>query len=67
VTDDNGTEYEIHDGTIDLISVDLPAGFEGKLTTRFIEPWYWRVAELISLVTLGYAIWMMHWKKQYEL
>ncbi|MBE5909504.1 MAG: hypothetical protein E7278_11835 [Lachnospiraceae bacterium] len=67
VTDDNGTEYEIHDGTIDLISVDLPAGFDGNLTTRFIEPWYWRVAEFISLVTLGYAIWMMHWKKKYEL
>ena len=67
VTDDNGNEYEIHDGTIDLISVDLPAGFDGNLTTRFIEPWYWRVAELISLLMLIYTIWMLHWKKHYEL
>jgi hypothetical protein len=67
VTDDNGNEYEIHDGTIDLISVDLPAGFEGNLTTRFIEPWYWRVAEVISLLMLIYTIWMLHWKKHYEL
>jgi|GEM_PF-587219 len=67
VTDDSGKEYEIHDGTIDLISVDLPAGFEGNLTTRFIEPWYWRVAEVLSLITLVVAICKHYWKKHYEM
>ncbi len=67
VMDESGTEYEISDGTIDLISVELPAGFDGKLITRFIEPWYWRLAEIISVLSVIACIWMVHWKKHYEL
>lgn len=67
VTDDSGNKYEIHDGNMDLISIDVPAGFDGNLITRFVEPWYWRLAELVSFLTVVWAVWVFHWKKHYEL
>ncbi len=51
VRDQNGTEYEIKDGTNNVINFSLPAGFSGNVTIDFEEPWYWRVAELLSLAT----------------
>lgn len=34
------------------VTVELPAGFEGEVTVSFESPWYWRLGEIISLVTL---------------
>lgn len=38
------------------VAVTVPAGYEGEVTVSFHEPWYWRVAELISLFTL---VWLL--------
>ncbi len=52
VWDDQGNHYDITDGKNDVIRFSLPAGFSGKITVDFIEPWYWRLGELISVVTV---------------
>ena len=52
VIDDKGNSYEISDGDQKEISISLPACFSGTLRVRFVEPVYWRVAELISLVSV---------------
>ena len=44
---------ELEDGTHFDIRVLIPAGFEGELTVRFQPPWYWRMGELISLLSLS--------------
>lgn len=49
---DNGDELQISSGTAHRISVFVPAGFSGTIRVGFSEPWYWRVSELISLITL---------------
>ena len=49
VYDDRGYEYVIRDGEYDLVSIDLPSGFDGTIHLRFIEPWYWRVSEAVSV------------------
>ena len=51
VYDDRGYEYVIRDGDYDLVSIDLPAGFDGTIHLRFIEPWYWRVSEAVSVIS----------------
>ncbi len=48
-----GEELELEDGTHFDIRVLIPAGFEGELTVRFQPPWYWRMGELISLLSLS--------------
>ena len=49
VTDDAGNQYEITDSEEDLISVTLPAGFEGNIYLRFVEPTYWTIAFGVSV------------------
>ena len=34
------------------VAVEIPAGFAGAVTVSFHEPWYWRLAELVSLATV---------------
>ena len=35
----------------------IPAGFDGQLEVCFVSPWYWHVAELISVfAVLGLGI-----------
>ena len=52
VTDDKGNSYEIFDGEQKEISISLPAGFSGTVRARFVEPIYWRAAEIISLLSV---------------
>ncbi len=35
-----------------LVRVTLPAGYCGQIMVRFIEPWYWRAAEVCSFFVL---------------
>ena len=49
---DNGEELEISPGESYRISVSVPANYGGTIRVGFREPWYWRVCELISLMTL---------------
>ena len=52
VIDDAGNEYAISDSDNKQIQFTLPAGFDGYITLDFIEPWYWRLAEFISLASV---------------
>ena len=52
VRDEFGTEYNIEDGMNNVIKFMLPPGFSGKVVIDFEEPWYWRMAELVSLISV---------------
>ncbi|MBD5529736.1 MAG: hypothetical protein HDR02_15240 [Lachnospiraceae bacterium] len=39
-------------GDNNVIRVLIPAGFDMRVTVRFVSPWYWRVAEIISYMML---------------
>lgn len=59
----DGEELKLEDGTHCDIRVLIPAGFEGELTVRFHPPWYWRMGELISLLSLlGIIAFSLHGK-----
>ena len=34
------------------MDVMIPAGFKGRVTTSFDEPWFWRISEVISFITV---------------
>lgn len=42
----------ITQGTNSRMRVMVPTGFKGNICVYFEEPWYWRAAEIISLMTL---------------
>ncbi len=54
VMDEYGNQYEIVDGTNNVIRFLLPAGFAGKVMIDFVEPWYWRAGEIVSVLAVLY-------------
>ena len=52
VKDDNGRKYEITDGKYNSIKFTLPKNFKGNITIDFVEPWYWRAGEIVTLLTI---------------
>lgn len=54
-----GEYLEVESGDNSVVRVLLPAGYEGEVHVQFTEPRYWRLAEVISLLTalgcIGYA------------
>ena len=49
------TALSVKDGEGHRVSVQIPAGFQGSVRVAFREPWYWRAAEAVSILT-GIAI-----------
>lgn len=55
---DTGEELEVYDGVNHTVHVKVPEGYEGTVRTTFVSPWYWRLAEAISLISgVGLAVW----------
>ncbi len=46
--DDEGNQYPIKDSDNEQVSVTLPAGFDGTVSLRYVEPWYWTVSTVVS-------------------
>ena len=49
---DGGEPLEITDDGSHLLGLSVPAGYSGRITVKFTEPWYWRAAELITLAVV---------------
>jgi hypothetical protein len=46
------------------VAVIIPSGYQGTLHVAFYEPWYWRAAEIISLLTLCFIIYDTFFRKE---
>ena len=44
---------EITDDGGHILQVCIPGGYAGTVSVRFVEPWYWRTAELVTLITVA--------------
>lgn len=55
---DNKTDIKltIMNGENNRAQIIIPTGYSGKVTVFFEEPWYWRGAEIISLIFLIWVI-----------
>jgi hypothetical protein len=49
---DTGQELNCYSGENCQVTVDIPAGFEGNVQVKFVSPVYWRIAEIVTAVTL---------------
>lgn len=56
--DESGNNLSISKGQNNLIKVALPDGYKGTVTIRFVSPWYWRVSEIVSLITAVGLLWL---------
>ena len=57
---------EIADDGRHLLQVCVPGDYMGQITVRFVEPWYWRTAEVLTLFTIvGMGVWLIR-KRRYR-
>ncbi|MCR4961727.1 MAG: hypothetical protein K6A74_09750 [Lachnospiraceae bacterium] len=49
---DDGSRLKTFDGYNDLVTVIVPAGYEGNIKVTFKQPVYWVIAAIVSLITL---------------
>lgn len=53
-----GEKLTVYAGGNNTVHVNVPAGYEGRIYVTFVSPWYWRLAEAVSLLSgMGLAVW----------
>lgn len=55
-----GETLQVVPGTSYRISVSIPAGFSGEINVKFYEPWYWKIGDVLSLLTLIAILHVLH-------
>jgi hypothetical protein len=48
---ETGEELAVTAGANNVVRVEIPAGFDGSISARFVSPFYWRIAEAVTLAT----------------
>ena len=65
--EESGERLQMCAGDNNVVRVMIPASYEGSFKVEFVSPWYWRMAEWISLLSfvgfLGFGIWKTQKKK----
>jgi hypothetical protein len=49
---DTGARLAVSDGASKRVKVEIPGGYSGSFVVRFVSPWYWRLAEAVSVLTV---------------
>lgn len=62
---ETGQSLEITDGDNHVVRVNIPKGYEGGMSIDFNSPWYWRLAEIVSIIFLIGFLFL--WRKESRL
>lgn len=61
-TSEEGTILPVTDGDNHVVRVGIPENYNGSIEVDFVSPWYWRLAEVISMVFwVGF---LFAWRKE---
>jgi len=64
LTDDAGNQYQITDSDNEQVRFTLPAEFDGTVSLRYVEPWYWTASTVVSAGTfLLLGLWIIKNRK----
>ena len=61
---ESGEQFAVQGGPNSDLRVLLPAGYSGTFRVYFKEPFLWRLAEGISVVTLLFILWVMVYRRK---
>ena len=56
---EDGTSLDVFSGNNGMATVSLSAGYKGRIRFEFASPWYWHLAEIITLLTGIYLLLVM--------
>ena len=54
----SGESLSLSGGTSQRVRLSVPAAYDGTVLISFVSPWYWRVAELLSVLTVFALLWL---------
>lgn len=60
---DSGTLLQVAPGENHVVSVRIPGEYKGHIKVGFVSPWYYRVSEVISLLSLLCLAGLWMWKR----
>ena len=63
---ETGRMLKTEAGENNRVSVSIPAGYSGMIQMQFHEFWYWRGAEIVSILTLVIGIYVFVWYNRKE-
>lgn len=52
------TDSHLSTGEGAVVRVDIPAGYNGQISIKYSGFWYWRMAEMVSVITMLYLGWV---------
>ncbi|MDR0219968.1 MAG: hypothetical protein LBI54_01010 [Lachnospiraceae bacterium] len=61
---DTGARLSVSNGQSARVQVELPGGYSGTFEVRFVPPWYWRVAEAVSVLTVTALVVVWWWQRR---
>lgn len=53
-----GEKLETSENEEHILTVILPEHYDGTVFVTYKEPWYWRIAELVSVCTVAGCLWL---------
>lgn len=56
---DTSQELPVSAGTNNMVRVTFPSGYSGPIQVGFTEPWFWRLAEVVSFLTFACVIFLL--------
>lgn len=53
---EGGEAFRCYSGKNCVVTVEIPAGYDGDIRVRFVSPWYWRAGEAVNILTLALMV-----------
>lgn len=63
---DTGEAVPMYVATNDVVGIAVQPGYSGTIRVEFVSPWYWRMAEILSILTLAVLIAWELWVRRRE-
>lgn len=59
-----GEAFTVCKGSNNVVGVEVPGGYQGMLRVEFCRPWYWRVAEILSVLMFAGLVAGSLWQRR---
>ncbi|MCM1038748.1 MAG: hypothetical protein NC434_05440 [Ruminococcus sp.] len=64
--DQSGESLQTSAGDNGRVMVTVPADYNGIFHMSYYEPWYWRIAEIASVITLFFILYYIFHRKEFK-
>lgn len=56
---DDGKRMDTYSGENSMVTVKVPGHYSDMIVVNYYVPWYWRAAEIFSMISVLYIVWLV--------